>query len=249
MIRILLIDDEELARKVLRNYLGDLPDVEIAGEASNGFEGLKMIQELQPDLLLLDVQMPKLNGFEMLELIEPEARPMVVFCTAYDEYALRAFEQHAVDYLLKPFSKERLHDAIRRAEGQRQEKGPENAVHQVLEEHREATGTIDRLVVRQGTKIIIIPVDEISHFQAEDDYVAIHSKGKKYLKQLTMKFLENALPEGQFVRVHRSHIVAVGSIDRLEAYSKDSYLAILTTGEKLPVSRSGYQSLRGKLGF
>ncbi len=250
-LTVLLIDDEELARKVLRNYLQDLEGVEIAGEAANGFDAMKLIQETRPDLIFLDVQMPKLTGFEMLELIDPADRPMVIFCTAYDQYALKAFEQNAVDYLLKPFSRSRLTEAVRRAESQHRDNRPghQSALQKVVESHRENTGELDRLVVRQGTRIIIIPLEEIEHLQAEDDYVAIHANGKKYLKQMTMKYLEDSLPPGDFVRIHRSHIVAVRMIDRLEAYSKDSYLAILTNGEKLPVSRTGYQSLREILGF
>jgi len=250
-LTILLIDDEALARNVLRNYLKERDDVEIAGEAANGFDGLKLIQELQPDLVFLDVQMPKLTGFEMLELMDPTQRPMIIFCTAYDEYALKAFEQNAVDYLLKPFSKSRLDEAIRRAEVHVRENNPahQQAVQQAVDTHRESLGALDRLVVRQGTKIIIIPAGEIEHIQAEDDYVAIHSQGRKYLKQLTMKSLEDSLNPEEFVRIHRSHIVAVRMIDRLEAYTKDSYVAILTSGDKLPVSRGGYQTLREMLGF
>lgn len=246
MIRILLIDDETLARSVVRNYLKDCEEAEVVGEASNGFDGLKLIIELSPDLIFLDVQMPKLTGFEMLELLENDKRPAVIFCTAYDEYALKAFEQNAADYLLKPFSRERLLESVRRAKLSLIDTG---VTEKVLENSREAAGTIDRVVVRQGSKIIIIPVSEINHVQAEDDYVSIHTKGKKYLKQLTLKYLEEALPQTKFVRIHRSHIVSVDMIDKLEAYSKDSYLAILNNGEKLPVSRTGYQSLRDILGF
>ncbi len=251
MIRTLLIDDEDLARSVIKNFLKDYPDVTIVGEAANGFDGLKQIQENAPDLILLDVQMPKLNGFEMLELIDPENRPMVIFCTAFDEYALRAFEQNAVDYLLKPFTRDRLLEAVGRVVQQQSENNAEKkeAVSKTVNELRTAGGPLDRIVVRQGTRIIIIPVDEIDHIQAEDDYVSIHTGGKKYLRQMTMKHLEEALPPDQFARIHRSHIVSVRMIDRLEAYSKDSYLAVLTNGEKLPVSRSGYQTLRGILGF
>ena len=251
MIRVLLIDDEELARSVLKNYLKDNPEVEIVGEAANGFDGLKLIQEYSPDLVLLDVQMPKLTGFEMLELLDADQRPMVIFCTAYDEYALKAFEQNAIDYLLKPFSRDRLYEALQRTKTHilENKEDQQHAIQNVVDDHRQHSGVIDRLVVRQGTKIIIIPVGDIDHIQAEDDYVSIHTQGKKYLKQITMKYLEGALPANEFVRIHRSYIVSVKVIDRLEAYSKDSYLAILGNGEKLPVSRSGYQTLRGILGF
>ncbi len=246
MIKTLLIDDEALASSVIRNYLKDSDNIEIVGEAVNGFDGLKLIMETSPDLVFLDIQMPKLNGFEMLELLEPGQRPKIIFCTAFDEYALKAFEQNAVDYLLKPFSKTRLLEAINKTKITSVNTRNTDAL---LEDHRNSTGAIDRIVVRQGSKIIIIPLSEIDHIQAEDDYVSIHTKGKKYLKQVTMKYLEDVLPSSHFVRIHRSHIVCVAMIDKLEAYSKDSYLAILSNGEKLPVSRTGYQTLRDILGF
>lgn len=247
MIRTILIDDEPLARSVLRNYLKEYDQIEVAGEAANGFEGIKSIQQHQPELIFLDIQMPKLSGLEMLELLETP--PRVIFCTAFDQYALKAFEAHALDYLLKPVSRSRFREAVERALEAIAAGDQQSHIARFIDEQHHQEEIIDRLAVRQGSKIVIIPVSEIDHIQAEDDYVAIHTGGKKYLKQLKMKYLEKVLPPADFLRVHRSHIIAMHAIERLEAYSKDSYIAILKTKEKIPVSRNGYQNLREILGF
>ena len=249
MIKTLIIDDEPLARSVISQYLRDEEEFEVIGECGNGFEGLKAIQEHNPDLLFLDVQMPKLTGFELLELLDEV--PVVIFSTAYDQYALKAFEQNAVDYLLKPFTRERFRGALKRAAEKLQAAGGENEeyIRQVITSARQSEKVIDRIAVRNGSRIEIIPLHKISYIEAQDDYVAIYTEGKKFLKQLTMKYLESALPSHDFIRVHRSYIVAVKSINRLEAYSKDGHLAILASGEKIPVSRKGYQQLREKLRF
>ncbi|MCA6078608.1 LytR/AlgR family response regulator transcription factor [Fulvivirga sedimenti] len=245
MIRILIIDDEPLARSIVLNFLKDHPEVEVVGECINGFEGLKAIQELQPDIVFLDVQMPKLSGFELLELLDE--LPVIVFSTAFDEYAIKAFELSAADYLLKPFTRKRFDEALGRAI----EKlgAGESRDTSALTTVRQSSRPIDRIAVRNGTRITIIGAGQIDFIEAQDDYVAVHAEGKKYLKQLTMKYLEESLPSEDFVRVHRSYLVSVSKIDRIEAYSKDSYVAILKGGDKIPVSRKGYQLLRDQLGF
>lgn len=249
MIRALIIDDEPLARSIITKFLEEQKGIEIVGECGNGFEGLKAIQELKPDLLFLDVQMPKLNGFELLELLDDV--PVVIFSTAFDQYAIKAFELNAADYLLKPYTRARFTEAVDRA---KEKVGATDgkvvqSVQEVVKTVRETQPEIDRIAVRNGSKIVIIPVSTISYIEAQDDYVAIHTGDKKFLKQLTMKYLESALPGHDFVRVHRSFIVAFKEIDRLEAYSKDSHLAILTGGAKIPVSRKGYHLLKERLGI
>lgn len=247
MIKTVIIDDEKLARDVVKAFLKKEENFEIVAECANGFEGLKAIQEHQPDLVFLDVQMPKLTGFEMLEIIDQ--KPVIIFSTAYDQYAIKAFELNAADYLLKPYSEQRFKEALAKAKAKidKSESVPEPA--KIVEAHKEQQETLDRVVIRSGSKILIISTDKIDYFQAQDDYVEIHTEGKKYLKQLTMKWLEKVLPKSEFVRVHRSYIVSVKMIDKLEAYSKDSYIAILKNGDKISVSRSGYQSLREVLNF
>ncbi|UII28459.1 LytTR family transcriptional regulator DNA-binding domain-containing protein [Fulvivirga maritima] len=248
MIKCLIIDDEKLARDVVSAYLKGQDDVEIVGECSNGFEGVKAIQEMKPDLIFLDVQMPKLTGFEMLELLDE--MPVIIFSTAFDEYAIKAFEKSAVDYLLKPYSKQRFEEALNKAKAKLKNQEPSTtAVDTLLEEKRQETEQLERIVVRSGSKIVIIPTSKLDYVEAQDDYVALHSEGKKYLKQITMKYLEQALPAAEFVRVHRSYIVRVSMIDRLEPYTKDSYVAVLKDSSKISVSRSGYSALKEVLDF
>jgi two-component system LytT family response regulator len=243
-IRTVIVDDEPLARSVVREFLATHRDIEIVGECANGFEAVKAITEQTPDLVFLDVQMPKLNGFEVLELIDET--PAVIFVTAYDTYALRAFEVHAVDYLLKPFSRERMDDALERAK----ERLKNNAVQSlapVIAAARAADFPLQRLLVRDGSKVHIIPVDKIDCIRAQDDYVSITSGGKTYLKQDRLADLAANLDPGRFVRIHRSSIVNVEQLARIEIYAKDSRIAILRSGTKLPVSRSGYEKLKGLL--
>lgn len=246
MIKAVIIDDEQLARDLIKKFLSENSTVEVVAECTNGFDGAKAIAEHKPDLIFLDVQMPKLTGFEMLEIIDE--RPIIIFSTAFDQYAIKAFEQSAVDYLLKPYSKARFQEALVKAIGQVENKQPNGTIEKVIES-KQAQEQLDRVVIKNGSKILILSVDNISHFEAMDDYVAIYSEGKKYLKQLTLKYLENSLPEDLFVRVHRSYIVAISQIDKLEPYSKDAFIAILKSGDKISVSRSGYKLLREKLNF
>lgn len=249
-MRVLIVDDESLARNLVRNYLRGIEDTEIAGECSNGFEALKAIQDLQPDLVFLDIQMPKIDGFELLEVLDP--RPEIIFCTAYDQYAIKAFEMNAVDYLLKPFSRERLVQAVEKA---RQRLGNPTLspgaisrtnmdnLHKHLEE---SPKVLERVVTRLGTKVTVIPVDRIYYLEAADDYVMIHSELGDHLKEKTMKYFEAHLPPDQFIRIHRSYIVNITEIKTLELYSKDNYLAVLKNGDKLKVSAEGYRRLRQK---
>ncbi len=239
--RALIVDDEELARKILREYLAAFPEVEILAECANGFEAVKAITELEPDLVLLDVQMPKLNGFEVLELIAP--RPAVIFTTAYDEYALRAFEVHAVDYLLKPFSAERLAEALRHAQTllRREADSPLPAL---VAETRAQAQPLERILLREGTQVHVIPVSKIDYFEAQDDYVAVKTQGKTHLKPVALAELERELDARRFVRIHRSYIVNLERIAKIELYAKDSRRVVLHDGTHLPVSRAGHGKLQ-----
>ncbi|MGD1147123.1 MAG: LytTR family DNA-binding domain-containing protein [Thermoanaerobaculaceae bacterium] len=243
-LRVAIVDDETPARSLLREYLSAFPDVEIVAECANGFEAVKAVEETAPALILLDIQMPGLSGFETLELLPCEVA--VVFVTAYDEYAVRAFEVHAVDYLLKPFSPERLEQALRRA---RQRIGrPRGGEPEKLAAAARPPGTWpDRLVAREGGRVHVIPVDALDFVEARDDYVCLRSGGREVLKQQTLTELAATLDPARFVRVHRSFILNVTKIARVERYAKDSRLAVLLDGTKVPVSRAGYAALREHL--
>lgn len=251
MKQALIIDDEPLARMVVLEYLQQYKDsVNVIQECGDGFEGMKAIMQHQPDLIFLDVQMPKINGFEMLELLEQP--PAVIFTTAFDEYALKAFEAHAVDYLLKPFSKDRFDKAVEKylsqagtTTAQQQQKQTEN----LLESMAESPVQHDRIVVKTGTKVKIIPVSDVIYLEADDDYVSVHTPEGSFLKNKTMSFFEKVLDQRQFVRVHRSFIVAIDQITRIDPYEKDSHIAILKSGAKIPVSKTGYAKLKQVLGI
>ena len=235
-----IVDDEELARRLLREYLGAVAEIEIIAECADGFEAVKVITERKPDLVFLDVQMPKLDGFEVLELIGRDVA--VIFTTAYDSYAMRAFDAHAVDYLLKPFRFDRLQTAVERA---RQRIGrPAPAPADLSAAARPPHHYPDRLVVKDGTRVHIIPIAKLDYAEAQDDYVSLHSEGKTWLKQQTISSLESSLDPRQFVRIHRSYLVNLSRVARIEPYAKDSRVAILTDGAQLPVSRSGYDRLK-----
>ncbi|HEY9535384.1 MAG TPA: response regulator [Mucilaginibacter sp.] len=246
MIRAILIDDEPLARMVVREYLSDYPQIEVLQECGDGFEGLKAIQQHQPNLIFLDVQMPKINGFEMLELVDEQ--PAVIFTTAFDEYAIKAFEAHATDYLLKPFSKERFNKAVDKFLAQ----APATVAvkkEELLETAALSPAQHERIVVKTGTKVKIIPVADVQYLQADDDYVSIITPEGAFLKNKTMSFFEQTLDARQFVRVHRSYMVSVQEITRIDPYEKDSHLAILKSGAKIPVSKTGYVKLKQVLGI
>jgi two-component system, LytTR family, response regulator len=242
-LRVVIVDDEPLARAVVREYLGAHPDVEIVAECGNGFDAVKAVTDLSPGLLFLDVQMPKLNGFEVLELVGREVP--VVFVTAYDDYALRAFEVHAVDYLLKPFSDVRFAEALTRARERLQARGarPEVDVDALLSDARPRQTPVERVLIRNGAQVHVLPVDTIDYVEAQDDYVAFKSGGKEYLKDQTMGAVEASLDPSRFVRIHRSYLLNLDRIARVELYAKDSRVVILRDGTKLPVSRSGYARL------
>lgn len=247
-IRVLIVEDEEPARDIVKAYLKKHIDIEIIGEAADGFNGLKAINELKPDLLFLDIQMPKLTGFEILELIEH--KPVIVFTTAYDQFALKAFEMNATDYLLKPFSSERFDTAIQKAIQKINSKTSEQPqIQKLVETVDEKTELIDRVVVKTGSKIKVIPAEKIIYIEAQDDYIMLYSEEGKHLKEKTMKYFETHLDANQFIRIHRSYIVNVNYIIQLEHFTKDSYVVVLKNGTKLKVSDSGYKNLKLRLNF
>ena len=240
-IRAIIVDDEELARSIVREYLADHREIQVVAECSNGYEAVKAVTDLKPNLLFLDVQMPKLNGFEVLELIEADLA--VIFVTAYEHYAVKAFEVHAVDYLLKPFSRERFDEALVRV----QEKLARNEFVprlEVLQAARSGAETIERVLVRDGSKVFVIPTEKIDYIEAQDDYISIRSEGKSHLKKQRLSDLQSTLDSKKFVRIHRSTILNVDRLARLELYAKDSRMAILKDGTQLQVSRSGYEALK-----
>lgn len=246
MSKVIIIDDEPLARSIVKEYLQKHPQLELVQECGDGFEGLKAIQQHQPDLIYLDIQMPKITGFEMLELIEQP--PAVIFTTAFDEYAIKAFEAHAVDYLLKPFNQERFDKAIAKWSEQKSA-STEKITHELLETASHSPSQNQRIVVKNGSKIKIIPVHDVLYLEAADDYVKIHTGEGYFLKNKTMTHFEQSLDKEQFVRSHRSYIINVQQITRIDPYEKDSHVAILRSGVKVPVSRNGYGKLKDVLGL
>jgi two-component system LytT family response regulator len=243
--KALIVDDEELARKLLREMLASHPEIEIVGECGNGMEAVKAVAEHEPELLFLDVQMPKLSGFDVLELVDP-AGLAVIFVTAFDQYAMKAFDVHAVDYLLKPYSKERFEAALERAKSQKAEKAPDAAA--LAATARPAGQFLERIVVKDGTKVTLVPTAKLDYVEALDDYVSLVTEGKKLLKQQTISSLEAALDPAVFVRIHRSFVVNFERVSRIEPYGKESKVAVLGNGVKLPVSRAGYERLRKVMG-
>jgi two-component system LytT family response regulator len=257
-LRAVIVDDEPPARALLRDYLAGQPDVEVVAECGNGFEAVQAIGEMAPDLVFLDVQMPKLDGFEVLELLEPG--PVVVFVTAHDEFAIRAFEVNAVDYLLKPFGRERFAAALERARGRRAGRGERSAAGAgagavagapdaaKLAAARRPPGRYStRVLVKEGVHVHVIPADRIEVLEAQDDYVAIHAAGRIHLKTQPLADLAAALDPARFVRVHRSFVVNVECIARIEAASRDARVAVLKSGREIPISRSGYARLQEKM--
>jgi two-component system LytT family response regulator len=240
LLRLIVVDDEPLARSVVREYAAGDPTLDIVADCANGFEAVKAVAEQKPDLVLLDVQMPKLDGFEVLELLGRD-QP-VIFITAYDQYALRAFEVHAVDYLLKPFSAERFQEAIGRARERLRAKAA-IPVDDLVRDAKPKSGPAERVLIRDGANVHVLPVDAIDYVEAQDDYVAFKSAGKQYLKDQTLSAAEAALDPARFVRIHRSFILNIDRISKVELYAKDSRVAILRDGSRLPVSRAGYARL------
>jgi two-component system LytT family response regulator len=239
-LRAVIVDDEDLARQLLREYAWEAGGLEIVAECANGFAAVKAIGDLKPDIVFLDVQMPKLDGFEVLELIDPP--PAVIFVTAYDQYAMRAFDAHAVDYLLKPFHLERFKTSLERA---RDRLGaPRPLAVELAAAARPPGQRLERVVVKDGSKVHIIPVHKLDYVEAQDDYIGLHSEKKTYLKQQTISSIEDQLDGAHFARIHRSYIVNLERIARIEPYTKDSRVAVLQDGTQLPVSRSGHAKLK-----
>lgn len=242
MKKVLIVDDEPLARAIIKNYLQDFPQLELVGECGDGFEAVKAIAEKQPDLLFLDIQMPRINGFELLEIVNDP--PSVIFTTAFDEYALKAFEVHALDYLLKPFSQERFAVAVEKwlSTGTMPKTTAETVHYQLPDEQH-------RIVIKDGTEIRIIPVADIHYVEAYDDYVKIYTSNGKHLKKATMTHFEQRLPAHTFMRIHRSYILNLQELTRIESFEKNSYIAILKSGARLAISRNAYGDLKTALGI
>jgi two-component system, LytTR family, response regulator len=248
-LRTLIIEDEQPAIDLLKYYLKDFDEIELIGVCQDGFTGLKAINEQKPDLVFLDIQMPKLTGFEMIELIDH--KPMIVFTTAYDEFAIKAFDVNAIDYLLKPYSLDRLKRAIIKVVQTFEETDPALPSYQKFSEYAVGENPVHlkRIVVKTGSNIKLIPTDEILYIEAQDDYVMIYTKDSRFMKQGTMKYFEGGLDPAVFIRIHRSYIVNVNEIKQIEPYEKESYIAILKNGVKLKISKNGFKTLKDKLDF
>ena len=247
-IKIVIIDDEAPAREIIKHYLKEVDSIEVIAECSDGFSGLKTVSVMKPDLIFLDIQMPRLTGIEMVEVLTE--KPEIIFTTAYDQYAIRAFELNAVDYLMKPYQKRRFLDAVNKAiEKIRSGKGNKVPANELLVKKPETSSPVNRIVVRKGNSLNLIPVEQIRYVEAQDDYVMIYHSTGKALKQQTMKFYEENLPKDDFVRIHRSYIVKIEEIKRIEPYGKDNHIAILQSDDRLPVSRAGYKHLKEELKF
>jgi len=249
--KIIIVEDERPARDLLKTYLEAYPQMELLGEYDNGFDGLKAINELKPDAVFLDVQMPKLTGFELLEVLEHQ--PEVIFTTAYDQYAIKAFERNAVDYLLKPFSRERFKEAvsklISRLEAREGGAKEESSIEKIRQHFAQSDEKLHRVVIKKSGKIHVISTGDINYLEAQDDYVMIYTDEGRYLKQQTLKYFEQHLDSEQFVRVHRSYIANIACIERIEPYEKSNFVLILKDGNKVPVSRNGMQVLKENLDF
>ena len=246
-MKAIIIDDEPLARSIVKEYLSAYPNIETIAECSNGFEGVKAISEHKPDLVFLDIQMPKINGFEMLELVENP--PPVIFTTAFDEYAIKAFETHAVDYLLKPFDKDRFDKAIQKIVNQKQAPERKENTASLLQSASEGTSQNNRIVVKDGSKIKIIPITQLQYIEAADDYVKLVTQEGIFLKNKTMSYYESTLASQQFIRIHRSYLVNSQLVTRIDAYEKEGHIITLKTGQTLPVSKSGYAKLKEQFGI
>jgi two-component system LytT family response regulator len=247
-ITAVVVDDEELARKVILRYLDKHPEIKVVEECENGFSALKAINQLKPDIVFLDIQMPKLSGFEMLEVLD--WKPLVIFSTAFDEFAIKAFDHSAVDYLLKPYSLKRFSEAVNKAMDKiRRGASSQNEINDLQNKLEASPEPLRRVVIKSGPNVIVLPVDEIIYMEASDDYVEIHTARDRYLKQKTMNYFEQHLDPAMFIRVHRTFIVSIQQISKLEPYSKDSFVLLLKNGKEISVSKSGYKNLKERLGF
>ena len=246
-VSTIIIDDEPLAREIVKRYASEIEGLTVVAECGDGFEALRQIQELKPDLLFLDIQMPKLDGFELLEVLD--YNPAIIFATAFDQFAIKAFEMNAVDYLLKPFSKDRFISAVQKAiQRIGLEKLTANtSLDKLKEDVQESRGTLDRVVTRLGSKVTVIPVDRIWYIESADDYVMIYSELGNHLKEKTMKYFEEHLPANNFVRIHRGSIISLAQIAAIDPYTKDTHMVTLKCGAKLRASAEGYKKLRALL--
>jgi two-component system LytT family response regulator len=242
-IKTIIIDDERLAREIIKSYLKKYNNVELLSECSDGFDGIKQINDLRPDLIFLDIQMPKLTGFEMLELLDEP--PIIIFTTAFDQYALKAFEVNATDYLLKPFSEVRFTEALNKAIKLITNIPPvKQELDGLVKSVEKRNEFLDRVIIKSGQKIQIIPIEVIKYIEAQDDYTMLYTEKGNFLKQKTMKYFDEYLNHAEFIRIHRSYIVKLSAIKQIELFEKESYRVLLNDGVKLPVSKSGYQNLK-----
>lgn len=249
-VKSLIIEDEAPARRLLQEFLKEYPQIEVLDECTDGFEGARKIMELKPDLIFLDVQMPRINGFEMLELLRGEDMPLIIFTTAYDEFAIKSFEYNTCDYLLKPISQERFRKAANRAiEQLNDRKSQQPDMSKMVDQALGGGKYLDRIVIRSGSNIQVVYCDDLLCLEASDDYVIVHTAEDQWLKKQTLKFYEEKLDPLEFVRVHRSFLVKASAINRIEPYSKDAYIAILQNGLKVSVSKAGYSRLKEMLNF
>lgn len=241
--KVVIVDDEPLARNVIFNFLKDREDIEIIEQCENGFECVKVLQNNQIDILFLDVQMPKINGFELIEILP--YKPEIIFCTAFDEFAIKAFEVNAIDYLMKPFSKERINKSLDKAISHlaSNTKSDQN-IENLQKAHENSLEIIDRIIVRKNSKVIVIQTQNISHIEAQDDYVMIYTNNERFLHEKTMKYYENRMDNKVFLRLHRSYIANINYINNIEPYTKDSYIALMKNGDKINVSQNGYKKFR-----
>jgi two-component system LytT family response regulator len=246
-LRAIIVEDEKPARELVKAFLKEHENIELVGECDNGFDGVKAINETKPDLVFLDIQMPKLTGFEMIELLDEV--PDVIFTTAFDQYAIKAFELSAVDYLMKPFSKKRFSEAIEKVYHRISQNQEKPKIKEFANQVKEDTEEIERIFVKTGSKIDVVPVNEIVRIESEDDYVEIFTPKGKFLKKETMNYLEKVMPKDTFVRVHRSSIINLNQIQKIEKYGKDSSMVILKDGSRVNVSKSRIKDLRSQLGF
>lgn len=242
--KIVIIDDEPLARSIVNEYLQSHPDLQVVAECNDGFEGVKAIMQHKPDLIFLDIQMPKINGFEMLEILDE--KPAVIFTTAFDEFAIKAFETNAVDYLLKPFDKSRFENALKKWS---EKSNSDKVVEALIENPNKQPDEKSRIVVRTGGEIEIVPAGDIIYIEAYDDYVKLFTKDSYYLKKKTMNYYEQTLDNSVFFRTHRSFIINLQQLSRIEPMEKNSYVAVMKNSKKVPLSRSGYSRIKELLGI
>ena len=246
-VSTIIIDDEPLARDIVKRYASEIEGLNVVAECGDGFEALRQIQAFKPDLLFLDIQMPKLDGFELLEVLD--YNPAIIFATAFDQFAIKAFEMNAVDYLLKPFSKERFQGAVQKAIQKigLEKANVNNSIETLKEAVQESRGLLDRVVTRLGSKVTVINVDRIWYIESADDYVMIYSELGNHLKEKTMKYFEEHLPSNNFVRIHRGSIINLAQISAIDPYTKDTHMVTLKCGAKLRASAEGYKKLRALL--